>query len=119
MKKNFISICKIYVIFIVVLLILTLIFSLIVIKNNLSNSTINYVLIGLCSLAFFILGTLSGNHFTRKGFLYGLLFSIIFLLIVLIFSILNNFKINFINYLIYIISASIGGMVGVNIKKMI
>lgn len=122
MKKNIIAYLKIYVIWLIVLLISALVYALILYKSDslVHNHYLNSLIIG--SISFVFLGFLIGNHQQKKGFLLSFSITLITLLIILAIKYLLNETINtmlIIKMIIYLLTSSIFGILGVNIKKII
>jgi putative membrane protein (TIGR04086 family) len=79
-----------------------------------------YILGALC-FACFIMGLLSGHALGKNGILFGAVFSILLLLIIIVVTVLitGTYSVNGLmrpSFIPCIISGSLGGMVGVNIK---
>lgn len=115
---------KIYLIFAIILTIFVICYSLLVYYQKIDTSTKSFnnitFIIGIVS--FFILGMLAGNLAQKNGLLEGLISALIILLLILI----SNFFIgvpfvfkSIIKSLSYMTSASLGGVIGVNIKQFI
>ena len=110
----------IFLLFVIIFCIFSFIYSLLIYydllkTNNESFKIISFV-IGL--LSFFILGLISGIICKENGLINGLLNSLIVIFLGLIINIFigKQFMINnFIKIASYIISSSIGGILGVNI----
>ncbi|HWQ77388.1 MAG TPA: TIGR04086 family membrane protein [Anaerovoracaceae bacterium] len=80
-----------------------------------------YYMIGALSFSCLFLGMYTGNYIKKKGFVYGALYSAIFLLILMAFYMLAfttgiEVGTGLVKYVIPILSGSIGGMIGVNLK---
>ncbi len=80
-----------------------------------------YYMIGVLCICCLFLGTYFGNHFKKKGFIYGMLYSIIFLLVLSAFYMLafsTGLELGFgiTKYIIPILFGSVGGMIGVNLR---
>ena len=118
-KKN-ISILLIWLLlsFIIILISAIFVYAKII---NLSDKPIYIFLLGI--LIFIILGFLSGNIKQNKGLLNGVVQA--FILVVLLFFIHllgsdNKFSFDLtVKYLIYILSAGFGGIIGVNFKPLV
>lgn len=119
MKKTIKSFIKLYILFFLYVFIGFMIYSLLISKLNLEMN--NYVLITLSSLGFLLLGVLYGNMIHKKGLLVGIFIGVIHYL--LFYSILkltkSEVEFNVINMLLFTVLASIGGILGVNFKKII
>jgi putative membrane protein (TIGR04086 family) len=108
-------------------LILTLIIitiSSIFIYFKVINITDKSIYIFICGITIFvILGFLSGNMNQKKGLVNGMLFAlfivtILFLIFLLGFEDKFTFDL-FIKYLVFILSAGLGGVIGVNFKPVV
>ncbi len=115
---------KIYFLFFLCLFITSLIYLILLKKGifvyNDKNLIKHTFIIGI--LNFFILGIFAGNNKQNKGLFFGFIYGFIFLIILGLINFLNNDLLtkNFIvKSILYLISSSIGGIIGVNIKKFI
>ncbi len=103
-------------------ILLLVIFSLLVLTNKIHDQNSNYTyLMGVVIL--FVSGFLLSNHYQKQGFIIGAIQSICFILLfclinVLAFEEVFNFSL-FIKFVIYFISGVLGGIIGVNIKKIV
>lgn len=89
-------------------------------KINTDQTQINIVTFTIGIISFFILGLLSGKTAKRNGLIEGILAALVILLLALLANLI--FKVpfvskTFIKMATYIISSSIGGIIGVNITK--
>ena len=116
MKRKILNGIKIYTFLISYILLCSFIYSFYLTKNN--ESKIIELIIG--STTFFLLGTLYSNTIQKKGILIGLLTGIIhYMLIRIIYYLTNNtFNINIITLIIFTISSTIGGILGIFFKKI-
>lgn len=120
MKNMFIKKLFIYILFVITLCLFTLIFSMFIINNNYSNNTIRTISFIIGILAFLILGLMKGLFIKKNGLLEGLLSGTLVMFITLIINLIANIPFvtsNIVKISVYIISSTIGGIIGVNISK--
>lgn len=119
MKRKIICALKIYLITLIYTICVAFIYSFYIMKTMSNTSKIVELLIG--SSSYLVLGMLAANAIHKKGLLVGLLVSFLTLLAIHLIYLLSlgsfNFKI--LPSIIYIISSGIGGILGVNFKKII
>lgn len=101
---------------------LLVIFSMLVLTNKLNDQNSSYTyLMGVILL--FISGLVLSNHYQKQGFFVGFLQALCFVIIFCLINVLaydNSISFsNVIKMLIYLVSGILGGVVGVNIKKLI
>lgn len=89
-------------------------------NDIISNSIYSYSLMGIIFISFLGCGIFMGNKVNKKGYFEGLKFGfstvIIFILLGFLFK--NKININsLIYYLVLIVTATIGSMIGINKKK--
>lgn len=121
MKSIFFKIIKIYTIALLILLVLTSIYTLYLMKANVIKINPIFILI-IGAITFFFLGLLFANYFHKKGLLVGLLNGVIHILIISLFIFLSGNEFDnlfYLKYLLFIIASTIGGIMGVNFKKII
>lgn len=115
---------KIYFIFILLLIISSLIYGILIkkemVKTDSSSISKYSFLIGISM--FFILGFMGGNNKQKRGLITGFLYgffviALLFLVRFLGFDNLNKAIIS--KSLIYLLASSLGGIIGVNLKKII
>ena len=103
------------------ILIITFIITLLNYFNIISDSIISIFKILIPVIALFIGGFYIGKNSNNKGYLEGLKLGAIFSILLLIFNFLalnNSFKLKYILfYLIIIMSAIFGSMIGINKRK--
>lgn len=113
-----------YILFLIILSIFAIIYALLIFANKTSSqlrsfNTITFI-IGV--VLFFLLGILSGNTAQKNGLLEGLIAALIIILITLVINFFIKvpfvFK-SFIKTITYLIAASFGGIIGVNIPPII
>ena len=119
MKKITIKGIKIYLVLFIYLFITLLIYSLLISKMNLALN--QYVLITILGIGFLLFGFLYGNMLHKKGIIIGIIMGIIHYLLLYLIFMISNFEISFniINMLLYSVLSGIGGILGVNFKKII
>ncbi|MGM9970573.1 MAG: TIGR04086 family membrane protein [Anaeroplasma sp.] len=119
MKKRIISTLKIYLITALYLFIVAFVYSFYISKTNKNENLIVEVILG--STAFLLLGTLYGNYVHKKGLILGILIGIIHILLIkfIYFLAIGDFNLSILPTIIYTITCGIGGILGVNIKKII
>lgn len=112
------SLIKVIVIMIIYLLLSISAYILYLEKNPIPNAIIELII-----LAFFYLiaSMLLANNIQKKGLIVGVISSIIlfFMLKVIILLAGNGFSFNILSFLISIFSGAIGGILGINFKKVI
>ncbi len=121
MNKSISGIFKILLISLFFLLLFSFIYTL-MIKNKTGTQNYNIPASIIGGLIFFIIGFLSSNHHQKKGILTSFLYSFIIVIILFLIINLTNTKYNpliIVKYLIFIISSIIGGIFGVNVKKLV
>ena len=121
-SSNISNITKGSIIAILFSIIALLIFSIILTNTELSENTINPVIMTITALSILIGSVISVSKIEKKGIINGALVGLIYILIMyLLSSIVNsNFTINLnsiILIILAIIAGMVGGIIGVNIKK--
>ena len=111
-----------YLLFIIIMSLFCGIYSLLIYygKVNSDENTINIVTFIIGVISFMILGLLSGIVARKNGLIEGMLAALIILLIVLLLNLIFQVPFvgkNFIKMATYIISSSVGGIIGVNLRK--
>lgn len=81
-----------------------------------------YYMIGVLCISCLFLGMYFGNHYKKRGFLYGALYSIIFLLVLsaiymLAFATGLELGLGMTRYIIPMLFGCVGGMIGVNMRS--
>lgn len=119
MKKTFFSALKIYLPACIYLFLISFFYSIYLIKTGNDSSIIFLLAIG--ATLFIILGFLYGNMIHKRGLIIGIIVGIthIFLLYLIIFLATSSFNFNPFLFFIYLISAIIGSIFGINFKKII
>lgn len=118
MKQKVKSGIKIYVFLILYFTIATTVYTIYINKTNHDFSVIGKLLIG--GIAYLMLGFTYANAIRKKGFLIGLFVGILhFFLIELIYFLCTGiFKFEVMPFFINVLLSTVGGMLGVNIKKL-
>ncbi len=106
----------------ILFVLLTLLVSVIVKLTPAPEGWALYYMVGVLSVSCLFLGVYIGNYIKRKGFVYGALYSVIFLLILLAFYMLAfstelDMGMGMLKFLIPVLTGSVGGMIGVNLKN--
>lgn len=106
----------------ILFILLTLLISVLVKFTPAPEGWALYYMIGVLCISCLFLGLYEGNHYKKKGFIYGALFSIIFLLILSAFYMLAfntgiEMGMGLLKYLIPVLFGSVGGMIGVNLRS--
>lgn len=112
---------KSYLFFLISILIASLLYTVIIYFGNvsLSNETIKLISIIINIIVFFFLGVFIGLQFKQKGLMNAFIVSLILIIIIIIIKLLTHtFNTNYlIKALCSLFSASIGGILSVNIGK--
>lgn len=118
MKSKIKSGLKIYLFAIIFLLVVCFCYSLYL--SNTGNDLSLIAKIGIGGSTFLVLGLAYGNAIHKKGLLIGLLVALVHVLLfkAIIFLSVGSFDFNFLLLAIYTILGGIGGLMGVNIKKI-
>lgn len=119
MKRKVIGTLKIYLITALYVGIVSFIYSFYIMKTQKDINPIIEVIIGASS--FFIMGLLFSNFIHKKGLIVGIISAIINILLIhfIYFLSMGKFNISILPFIIYTISSGIGGILGVNFKKII
>lgn len=99
-----------------------LIYSIILVNTEISENTINYVVIGIASISILIGSILSVSKIAKKGIFNGAIVGGIYVIVIYLLSstINSNFNINLSAIILMaasIIAGMIGGIIGVNMKR--
>lgn len=112
---------KSYLFFIISISISSLIYTSIIYFTNTSitNKTLNTISLFITIFIFFILGIYISRLFKEKGLMNSLLISLILILIILVFKLITKSytSLYLIKALCCLFTASIGGIIGVNLKR--
>ena len=123
MRKIFKKLFYIYLIFLVILSILTIIYSLLIYYGKVNSdmkqfNTWTFIIGVIC---FFVLGLISANVAQKNGLLEGLVAALIIILIALLINLFVHVQFSFrtfIKCVTYLVSSSLGGVIGVNFKPI-
>lgn len=112
----------VYLLFIFIMSLFCSIYSLLIYYGKVSSkeTSINIYTFIIGIFSFLILGLLSGVVAKKNGLLEGMFASLVILLIILLLNLIFQVPFvgkNFIKMATYVISSSIGGIIGVNIRK--
>lgn len=118
MKKNVKSGIKIYIVLLLYLTVATTVYTLYINKTNQDFNLIVKLVLG--GVLYMMLGFAYANAVQKKGLIVGLFMGILhFFIIALIYFLCTGiFNFQFLPFLISILLAGIGGMLGVNLKKL-
>ena len=118
MKSKIKSGIKIYTFLFIYILLCCFIYSFCLINNKITESLIIEIIIG--SSTFLLLGTLYSNSVHKKGLLIGSLVGTVHYLLIRVICFLagHPFNFNIFLFLIYTISSTIGGILGLLFKKI-
>ena len=99
-----------------------LIYSLILVNTEISENTINYVVIGITSISILIGSILSVSKIAKRGIFNGAIVGGIYVIVIYLLSstINSNFNINLSAIILMaasIITGMIGGIIGVNMRR--
>ena len=120
-NKTFLNVLKGTIIALITTLVLLIVFSVILTYTNISENTIDPVIITITAISILIGSSIGNKKIKKNGLLNGIGVGGAYILtIYLISSTLNwNFSINFETFLIFLIGivfGAIGGIIGVNVK---
>lgn len=109
---------KIYLFFILYLFLSSAIYSLVIYFNKNNFNPIIQIIIG--SIGYLLIGFCYGNAIHKKGLLFGLLIGLVhfFLIKGIFFLAQNTFDFSFLLLGIDVLLAGIGGILGMNFKKI-
>lgn len=102
------------------LIVLTFIFNTLNYINLITGNTFKIIKIIIPITSYFIAGFIMGRNSSKKGYLNGLSIGAIITFIFLILSLIFKCKIGIstiIFYLVYLVSSTIGSMIGINKKE--
>ncbi len=118
MKQKIKSGIKIYVFLVVYVVLAAVLYSTYIVKTNQDFNLIAKLVVG--GLAYLLVGFAFGNAIHKKGLIVGLLVGVIhfFLLKLIFFLSKGQFNFEILPFLIQITLAGVGGLLGVNLKKI-
>lgn len=124
MKSAFKKAFYVYLFFLIILSLFVLIYALLIyfgkIDSNIKSFNTTTFIIGI--ICFFLLGLISGNIAQKNGLLEGLVSALIIILITLIINLFIKVNFNFrtfIKVVTFLLSSSLGGVIGVNFKPLL
>ncbi|HHU55628.1 MAG TPA: TIGR04086 family membrane protein [Acholeplasmataceae bacterium] len=124
MKTTFRKAFFIYLFFLIILSLFTLIYSLLIyfgkINSNMKSFNTSTFIIGI--VCFFLLGFISGNVAQKNGLLEGLVAALFIILITLIINLFVKVDFNFrtfVKVVTFLVSSSLGGVIGVNFRPFL
>lgn len=111
-----------YLLFVIIMGLFSGIYALLIFygKVKVSENSINIVTFIIGIISFMILGLLSGMVAKKNGLIEGMIAALIILLIALLSNLIFQVPFvgkNFIKMATYVVSSSIGGIIGVNLKR--
>lgn len=111
-----------YLLFVIIMSLFSGIYALLIFygKVKVSENSINIVTFIIGIISFMILGLLSGMVAKKNGLIEGMIAALIILLIALLSNLIFQVPFvgkNFIKMATYVVSSSIGGIIGVNLKR--
>lgn len=123
MRKSFKKAFFVYLIFLFILSLFTIIYALLIYNGKIDSDMkkFNTVTFILGIIAFLLLGLVSGNIAQKNGLLEGLISALIIVLITLIINLFARVDFDFRTFLkcvTYLTSSSLGGVIGVNFKPI-
>lgn len=112
----------VYLLFIIIMSLFCTIYSLLIYygKVKTSEQSINIATFIIGIISFLLLGLLSGKVAQKNGLIEGMLAALVILLIALLSNLIFQVPFvgkNFVKMATYVISSSIGGIIGVNLKN--
>ena len=121
-QNNILRIIKGVLISIIISVIGLLIFAIVLTKSNISESIIPVTIIIISNLSILIGSIICNKKIEKNGIGYGMLVGLVYLIIIYLISsiTIKSFSFNLksvIMILCSIISGTIGGIIGVNLKK--
>jgi len=124
MKTAFKKAFYVYLFFLIILSIFSIIYALLIyfgkINSNMKNFNTSTFIIGI--ICFFLLGLISGNIAQKNGLLEGIVSALFIILITLIINLFVKVDFNFrtfVKVVTYLVSSSLGGVIGVNFRPIV
>ena len=123
MRKVFKKTFYIYLIFLIILSLFTIIYAMLIYNGKVGSDikSFNTITFVLGVIAFLILGIISGNIAQKNGLLEGLVSALVVILIALLINLFAKVDFDFrtfIKCVTYLTSSSLGGVLGVNFKPI-
>lgn len=124
MKTAFKKAFFVYLFFLIILSLFTIIYALLIyfgkVDSNMKSFNTGTFIVGI--VCFFILGLISGNIAQKNGLLEGLVSALFIILLTLIINLFVKVSFEFRTFLkcvTFLLSSSLGGVIGVNFKPII
>lgn len=121
MRKTFKKLFYLYLLFLIILSLFTIVYSLLIYYGKVSSDMKQFntwtFIIGI--ICFFILGLVSANLAQKNGLLEGLVSALVIVLLTLLINLIVQVPFSFrtfIKCVTYLVSSSLGGVIGVNFK---
>ena len=121
MRKTFKKLFYLYLLFLIILSLFTIVYSLLIYYGKVSSDMKHFntwtFIIGI--ICFFILGLVSANLAQKNGLLEGLVSALVIVLLTLLINLIVQVPFSFrtfIKCVTYLVSSSLGGVIGVNFK---
>lgn len=121
MRKTFKKLFYLYLLFLIILSLFTIVYSLLIYYGKVSSDMKQFntwtFIIGI--ICFFILGLVSANLAQKNGLLEGLISALVIVLLTLLINLIVQVPFSFrtfIKCVTYLVSSSLGGVIGVNFK---
>ncbi len=124
MRKVFKKVFYVYMFFLIILSLFTIIYALLIYFNKINSSIKNFNTITFIMgiLSFFLLGLVSENIAQKNGLLEGLVSALFIILITLLVNLFIKVDFNFrtfIKTVTYLVASSLGGVLGVNFRPFV
>lgn len=124
MRKVFKKVFYVYMFFLIILSLFTIIYALLIYFNKINSSIKNFNTITFIMgiLSFFLLGLVSANIAQKNGLLEGLVSALFIILITLLVNLFIKVDFNFrtfIKTVTYLVASSLGGVLGVNFRPFV
>lgn len=124
MKNKLKTTIKIYVTFLLILSVFTMVYALLIYYNKVNSSMKNFntvtFILGLVS--FFMLGFVAANIAQKNGLMEGLVAALVIILITLLVNLIVRVDFNFrtfVKTVTYLLASCLGGVLGVNFRPLI
>lgn len=121
MRKTFKKLFYLYLLFLIILSLFIIVYSLLIYYGKVSSDMKQFntwtFIIGI--ICFFILGLVSANLAQKNGLLEGLVSALVIVLLTLLINLIVQVPFSFrtfIKCVTYLVSSSLGGVIGVNFK---
>lgn len=124
MKTAFKKAFFVYLFFLIILSVFTIIYALLIyygkVDSNMKSFNTGTFIVGI--VCFFLLGLISGNIAQKNGLLEGLVSALFIILLSLIINLFVKVSFDFrtfVKCVIFLLSSSLGGVIGVNFRPII